>query len=299
MVSLDSQPCPILQNNSFHKIDQSHSEPQSQPLSKIEPEKAKDHFTIIIPMENQDGIASDTPSSIHPLTINDLIISTKILDQVIQNQFMESIEVETSSLSKQLKSFKDITIIDPFPLPIIPYQEPYNFTYQPDLSNLPEPNLELLSNLILQDCRCAYNLRNRFVMPDEVIKEWDAVKAKIGTAIDKMKEFSLRDVKSNLPVLVEKIVENLEVARQRSQNFLTNYPHCPSKPELVVSTLVNNCSSSGNLKDPLEHSLEHLKGIQESEPVSVGQLIVFKEELASQKDEQMALVKTMNIMAED
>ncbi|MCI76088.1 hypothetical protein A2U01_0097357, partial [Trifolium medium] len=36
-----------------------------------------------------------------------------------------------------------------------------------------------------------------------------------------------------------------------------------------------------------------------SEPISVGNLIVFKEELASQKNEQMALVKTVNVKAED
>ncbi|MCH99870.1 hypothetical protein A2U01_0020885, partial [Trifolium medium] len=108
-------------------------------------------------------------------------------------------------------------------------------------------------------------------MPDEVIKEWDAIKAKIGAAIEELKAFSLRDSKLSLSSLVEKIVESYEVARQTSHNLLTDHPHWSQKSESVVSTRFKDCSSSDGMKDLLEHPIEHLKGIQVSEPISVDQ----------------------------
>ncbi|MCH87822.1 hypothetical protein A2U01_0008703 [Trifolium medium] len=121
------------------------------------------------------------PQQTQHLSFENLVISSEILKQVLDQQEMDSIKIDSPKLVPCYK-VNHISIDDPFAEPSNPlFNKPYPFI------QASEPNLELLKNLIYNDFRSLSDMKNEFmVLPTNISAEVAALKAKIGDALDKL-----------------------------------------------------------------------------------------------------------------
>ncbi|PNY12627.1 sister chromatid cohesion PDS5-like protein, partial [Trifolium pratense] len=196
--------------------------------------------------------------------------------------------------------------------------QPYKFIHPLVLNPLvSKPNLELLRDVIYNDVRRVYQMRDEFVMPQELIQEADALKEKFCAAIDELKELSLKELGESLTELTDRMVRAIEHADVK---MLTNYHHWPQngiqehaeefmEEEIVAEEIISEeivhtspekaVSESCKEKEVMDRAQEFPKESMPSEPMIGTEVLKLQEDLASQKVKQETLEAQITSLAEN
>ncbi|MCH96766.1 hypothetical protein A2U01_0017755, partial [Trifolium medium] len=149
------------------------------------------------PISDQPEIEQEIPQPPQPLSMEDIVIPSNLLHQILEQLTDNSVQVDEPV---NLVHIKDLNSIK-FRRKSKPLKPLFNKPYPFILNS--EPNLELLKNQIYNDFRSLSTMEDDFlVFPSDVSAEVEALKAKIGNALEKYEKIIQKKIEGREEMVV-------------------------------------------------------------------------------------------------